>query len=246
MLRRDVLAALLLVLAVPPPAWADDSCPATEASVAVGSLPRVAAAIRAGRLVVLAIGSGTVLGPHGGMEGSFADFMVRRLRQRLPGVKVELSVQGRRGLTAEAMVPLLRQALATAAPALVLWQTGTVEALRRLPCEPFLRTLRAGAAAVRAAGADLLLVDPQWSRLLQEHAPVALYREVMRMAAVQEGAVLFDRTEVTRAWAASGALDLESAAAAARQRTASLLCACLGRALADGVLRGAGAGRGAT
>ena len=87
----------------------------------------------------------------------------------------------------------------------MVWQTGTVEAVRRLPPEEFARTLDAGAEAARAAGADLVLVDPQYSRMLQSHTTLAPYRETMQQAARRHAAVLFRRFDLIRQWVEAGA-----------------------------------------
>ncbi len=245
MLRQAVLAALL-VFALPgagPAGASEPDCPAATDIAApdatAGTLPRVAAALNAGGLDVLAIGSGTVLGARGRPEGSFPDHMAQDLRARLPGTEIRLTVQGERGLTAAAMLAILRKSLADQHFALVVWQTGTVEAVRKLPPEEFARTLDDGAEAVREAGANLILVDPQYSRMLETHADLPPYRAVMQQAAQRHHAVLFSRFDLIRQWVEAGDLDLESAAKADRPKMAALLNACLGQALARTVLRAA-------
>ena len=142
-------------------------------------------------------------------------------------------------MPATAMLAALRRDLAGGAYRLVLWQTGTAEAVRKVPPEEFAHTLDAGAEAVRAAGADLLLVDPQYSRMLQTHADLPPYQRAMQEAAARHRAVLFHRFDLGRQWAESGAFDLETAAVPDRPQMAAELNACLGQALAAAVLRAA-------
>jgi hypothetical protein len=245
MLRQAVLAVLLM-FALPcagPVSATEPDCPAATDIAApeatAGALPRVAAALNSRGLDVLAIGSGTVLGARGRPEGSFPDHMVHDLRAGLPGTEIGLTVQGERGMTAAAMLAILRKGLAGQHFALVVWQTGTVEAVRKLPLEEFARTLDDGAEAVRAAGADLILVDQQYSRMLQAHADLPPYRTAMQEAAQRHHAVLFSRFDLIRQWVEAGDLDLESAAKSDRPKMAARLNACLGQALAQTVLRGA-------
>lgn len=246
---RPIFAAVLpmVLLCAGPVASTVPGCPAAPETVAPdaipGALPRVTAALKAGRLNVLAIGSGTVLAARGRTEGSFSDRMVEQLRAASPGAEIHLTVQGERGMTAASMLALLRRQLAGKDFALVVWQTGTVEAAFRMPPEQFARTLDAGADAVRAAGADLLLVDPQYSRMLQAHTTLGPYRETMRQAARRHAAVLFSRFDLIRQWVEGGQLDLESAAKPEREKMAERLNACLGQALAQTVLRAAGLAR---
>jgi acyl-CoA thioesterase I len=246
MLRQALLAVLLMIgLPASGPAGASGpACPPVSniaaPGAAAGMLPGVAAGLKAGQLDVLAIGSGTVLGARGRAEGSFADRMAQELRAAAPGAAVRLTVQGERGMTAALMLATLRRDLAGRKYQLVVWQTGTVEAVRKLPPEEFARTLDDGAAAVSAAGAELVLVDPQFSRMLQNHANLAPYREAMQAVAERHHALLFRRFALVRHWAESGELDLEAAPGPDRVKTAALLNTCLGESLARVVLRAAG------
>jgi hypothetical protein len=143
-------------------------------------------------------------------------------------------------MTAALMATALRRALAGRKYQLVVWQTGTVEAVHKVPPEEFVRTLDEGAETVRAVGADLVLVDPQFSRMLQGHANLAPYLEAMQAVAKRQQALLFRRFDLVRHWVETGELDLESATKPDRVRTAALLNTCLGESLARTVLRGAG------
>ena len=143
-------------------------------------------------------------------------------------------------MTAAAMLAALHKGLDGRGISLVVWQTGTVEAMQKLPPEEFARTLDAGAEVVRAAGADLLLVDPRYSRLLQTHATLGPYRETMQQVAQRHAAVLFRRFDLIRQWVEAGQIDLESVAKSERPKMTERLNACLGQALAQTVLRAAG------
>jgi hypothetical protein len=224
-------------LAAPPACAAPVEEAAPEARA--GALPRVAVALQTHTLDVLAIGSGTMLGPRGRAEGSFADQMARDLRAALPGVEVRLVVEGERGMTASAMLAALERDGNRQHFDLVVWQTGTVEAVRKLPQDAFARTLDAGIVLARQRGADLVLVDPQFSRALQSNADVAPYRAVMQDAAQRNGVVLFHRFGLIRRWVDAGALDLEKAPRRDRSEAAAELNACLGSALANVVLHAA-------
>ena len=243
-MSKQAFLALLMVLSLSATGAAQamlPGCPAPPSMAgSAEALPRVAAALKHGQLDVLAIGSGTMLGSRGRPEGSFASSMAQDLRAAFPGTEIRLTVQGERGMTAAAMLATLRKDLETRRYALVLWQTGTVEAVRKLPTEDLARTLDAGAEAVRQAGADLLLIDPQYSRMLEANADLKPYRETMLQAAQRHGAVLFRRFDVIRSWAKAGQLDLESAAKPERMKIADQLNTCLGQALAQTVVAAAG------
>lgn len=259
---RVLLTLLLLGLAAPALAGpTPDRCAvADELVTAPAPLPHVAAAIAAKRLSVLVIGSATVFGPETVMQAgtvtnqafggprtqvpptaevpsgpsstAFPIRMADALRTERPGLDVQVTVRGARGMTAADMLALLRQELAQGRYQLVIWQTGTVEAVRSIPPGEFYQTLQDGAAAVGEAEADLVLVDQQYSRFLSANANLDPYAQGMQQIAAMPGAALFRRFDIMRAWANEGQIDLERTPKAERAAAVTTLHACLGRLLA--------------
>ena len=195
-----------------------------------------------GRLEVLALGSGSLLGLRGGLDGSVPEYMVESLRATAPGATVHLTLHGARAATAAEMLVAMRKELAAHPYQLVLWQTGTVEAVRKVPPAQFHDTLTEGAVAAAAAGADLVLIDVPFSRLLEDHSDLQPYRAVIQDLSGQGDVALFRRYDLMRHWAESGAIDVEAAARGERNRVAERLRACLGQALARLVLAARPAG----
>jgi acyl-CoA thioesterase I len=251
-MRRPCSAILLCILfAMPQPSWAgielDHVCNAQEEFFAAdASLAQFDAAVAAGGPVnVLAVGSATTVGSvmAGGVHsaaqgGAFPWHLVRTLHTALPSVDFRLTVRGGRGMTAEDMLPLIDGALKQQHYPLVLWQTGTVEAVRGLQPSGMLDILQTGAERVRDAGGDLVLIDPQFSRFLRANTDIDPYESVMQQVATMPGVALFRRFELMRAWANGGQIDLERTQAADRDKALDALNACLGKALARFVLSG--------
>lgn len=225
------------------------------------ALPHVAAALQPGHtLNVLAIGSATMFGPEaslapgtvtsqslGGInpasvpetqvftkeasERAFPRQMAKNLKALVPGADVQITVRGGRGLPATEMLALMQAELPLRPYQLVIWQTGTVEAVRNLPPSEFGQTLTEGLELTQAAKADLVLVDPQFSRFLQTNSNLDPYTQALQQVASLPGVVLFRRFDLTRTWANDGQIDLERASRGDRQRVIEALHACLGRHL---------------
>ena len=140
------------------------------------------------------------------------------------------------------MLPLIDAALKQQRYPLVLWQTGTVEAVRGLQPDGMLDVLHAGAERVRDAGGDLVLIDPQFSRFLRANTDLDPYENVMQQVATMPGVALFHRFDLMRAWANDGRIDLERTPKADRDKALEELNVCLGKALARFVLSGGGRG----
>jgi len=255
-MRRLVSAiplCVLLAFALPSFAGTEQSgaCDAPEEFVRTDEpLGRLAAAIAAGGAVdILAVGSATTVGsvtantPGATQGGAFPWRMVHALRTQVPTVDFRLTVRGGRGMTAEDMLPLIQAALKQQHYPLVLWQTGTVEAVRGLQPDGLLDVLHTGAEAVRAAGGDLVLIDPQFSRFLRANTDLDPYENVMQQVATMPGVALFRRFDLMRSWANDGRVDLERAPKADRDKALEQLNTCLGKALAQFVLSGADVGR---
>jgi acyl-CoA thioesterase-1 len=213
-----------------------------EFTDATTSLPSVAAALEpGGHLAILAVGSATVLGPDNATAGSaFPYQMADSLRAAHPGVEISVDVEGSKGMAAAEQLDHIRAALGRREYRLVLWQTGTVEAVHGMPTNEFAHILADGAGIIAAAGADLLLIDPQFSRFLQTNADVNPYEAAMQQASAMPGVLLFRRYELMRGWVADGRIDLEHATRANRLAMAETLHACLGQALATLVTSGVG------
>jgi acyl-CoA thioesterase I len=226
----------------------NDSCGAPEEFVtAEDKLAQFGQAVSSGGVVnVLAVGSATTVGSvtAAGLQsaaegGSFPWQMIRALHAALPSVKFHLTVRGGRGMTAEDMLPLIDAALKEEHYPLVLWQTGTVEAVRGLQPDGLLDILHTGADHVRDAGGDVVLIDSQFSRFLRANTDLDPYENVMQQVATIPGVVLFRRFDLMRAWANDGRLDLERTPKTDRDKALDELNGCLGRALARFVLSGA-------
>jgi hypothetical protein len=138
------------------------------------------------------------------------------------------------------MLPLLTEALGQQHFQLVLWQTGTVEAVRGLRPDSLQEVLADGAARIREQGGDLILIDPQFSRFLRANSNLDVYELVLQQVATMPGAVLFRRFDLMHAWVQEGVADLERASKPDRKKVLDQINTCLGDALARFILDGAG------
>jgi hypothetical protein len=117
---------------------------------------------------------------------------------------------------------------------LVVWQTGTVEAMRRLDPEEFRSQLDEGVETLHDGGSDVVLVNMQYSPRTESMIAVGPYADNMRWVAQQREVPLFDRLAIMRHWSDMGAFDLY---AATKDFTmARRVHDCIGRALAAQII----------
>ena len=243
--RLPILTAVVaaLLFTAPDARAASGACPVpADFASDVRPLPNAAKALDAGSLSILAIGSASVSGGSSlSAEKAWPARLQAALQARFPNSRIEVSVRGGRGVTVAEHLQLLRDTSPRAS--LVIWQAGTVEAARGLDPDDMSEALLLGMERLRAQGADVILMDPQFSRFLRANANIEPYRERMRMAAAAAGSPLFRRYDLMQHWIESGTVDLERAARNERVAVAEHLNDCLGRTLAALIVQGIAAAR---
>ena len=245
-----VVALLGIALAGPalaagPITFPEQCAPAPEETEpSADALPRVAAMLHAGAaLNVLVVGTAQDAehpAPTLGTSGvvGYPWRMAEAVEAAVPGLKMSLTVRGRHGATAGEMADLIRDEMGTGSYKLVLWQTGTVEAVRNISPDDFTQALVEGVDAATGKGADVVLIGPKYSRFLEAHAEVEPYERALEEVAGVADVALLPRYYLMRRWAEAGQLDLERADAAERRPTLEILHTCLGAYLARIVLAG--------
>jgi lysophospholipase L1-like esterase len=132
------------------------------------------------------------------------------LRERLPALTVNVSLEIQSKKTAEEVVAEVPKLVGARKPNLVIWQTGTVDAMRSIDPEEFRAAMDEGVAAMKAAGTDVILMNLQYSPRTETMISTAAYIDNMRVVAQQHDVPLFDRFAIMREWSESGDFDLFS------------------------------------
>ena len=103
--------------------------------------------------------------------------MEQALKERLPGNEIKVTAHVPSRQTTAEMAASLPKFLADDQPALVVWQAGTVDALRGVEPEDFRTSLDQGIDAITAAGAD---ADPDEHAIQPAHRIHAQRYRLMR------------------------------------------------------------------
>ena len=227
-----------LSTAVHAPARAEDapqSCEVPAYLLATEStLPKVADAVKSGHPVdILVVGSRSSTITASEQSGYPARFQAA-LKEKLPAVAVNLSVEIQAKKTAEEMAGGLVKLMEDKKPTLVIWQTGTVDAMRSIDPDDFRTAVNDGVAALQKAGADVVLVNLQYSPRTETMISVPPYLDNMRVVAQQHDVPLFDRFAIMHQWSDAGDFDLFTAVHGVE--LARRVHDCLGRALSKFVI----------
>ena len=231
--------ALLLGLSMVGPAHADPAKQACEVPAYLltseSSLPKVQAAVKPdGKLNILVIGSRSAVIGLSDQTAAFPSRLQAYLTEKLPGVAVNVALELQVKKTAEEMAPTLEKLVEDKKPDLVIWQTGTVDAMRQVDGEDFRNALDEGVAAMKKVGTDVILMNLQYSPRTESMISGSAYLDNMRVVAQQHDAPLFDRFAIMRQWNENGDFDLFSPAPG--MELAKRVHDCLGRALSSFVI----------
>jgi lysophospholipase L1-like esterase len=91
-------------------------------------------------------------------------------------------------------------------PDLVIWQTGSNDALRAVDLAHFVTTTRDGIAQMRAAGIDVMLMEPQLSGRLRQTEHADAFRDAVRALGKEMDVPVIRRYDLMQQWLASGVL----------------------------------------
>jgi hypothetical protein len=193
------------------------------------ALPKVGQAVKGGHpLDILVIGSrsSTITASE---ASAYPARLQAALKEKLPAVTVNLSVELQVKKTAEEAAGTFAKLMEVKKPTLVIWQTGTVDAMRSIDPDDFRAAVEQGVAALQNAGADVVLMNMQYSPRTETMISVPPYIDNMRVVAQSHDVPLFDRFAIMHQWNDTGDFDLFSATHGIE--LAKRVHDCLGRAL---------------
>lgn len=237
--RAALALALLLGLAAPARAAEAPACP-VPAPLALDhlSLPGAREDVRSNRtLVVVALGSAPTLGTAAdGAAFSYPSRLEAHLTEMLPGIAVNVINKGAARRSTRGMAEHLPGLLESSKARLVIWETGGRELARGMDVDSFAADLQNGLEAIHAAGADVIMLDMQYSPGMPHMVPVDSYRTAIHDAAANAGVPVLERYVLMEDWAQHG-LDLSAVAPAHRVAVARKLFDCLAVTLAEAIAR---------
>jgi lysophospholipase L1-like esterase len=209
----------------------------------VGSLPHVAGKLASGEPVeIIAFGSSSttswgVTSP----EFAYPNRLAAQLRRQYPTADIHVIVRGKGGEDAPEMMKRLQAQVIDMKPDLVIWQVGTNAVLRNLDPAETARLVEDGVERIQAVGADVVLVDPQYSPRVTEHAEGAskMVSLLGKVAEVRHIGI-FPRFEVMRDWHERQALPIDTFVIPDGLHMNDWGYACFAQLLGDDIIKSVG------
>ncbi len=209
----------------------------------MGSLPHVASKLASGQpVVIIAFGSSSTAG-YGvsSPEFTYPNRLAAQLHRKYPSADITVVNAGRGGEDAPEMMKRLQDAVIDKHPDLVIWQVGTNAVLRNLDPAETANQVAEGIGRIQEAGADLVLVDPQYSPRVTERAESAskMVRLLGRVAELRHVGI-FPRFEVMRDWHERQAIPIDAFVIADGLHMNDWGYACFAQLLGDDIIKSVG------
>ncbi|MGY8636095.1 SGNH/GDSL hydrolase family protein [Bradyrhizobium sp. 14AA] len=218
--------------------------PSKGGAKAMGTLPHVASKLVAGQpVLIVAFGSSSTAGfGASSPEFNYPNRLAAQLRRQYPTADITVVNAGVGGEDAPEMMKRLQKEVIDVHPDLVIWQVGTNAVLRNLDPGDTAKLVEDGITRIQAAGgADIVLVDPQYSPAVNQRAESAgkMVKLLGKVAELRHVGI-FPRFEVMRDWHETQAIPVESFVIADGLHMNDWGYACFAQLLGDDIIRSVG------
>jgi acyl-CoA thioesterase-1 len=131
---------------------------------------------------------------------SYPSRLLLELNRLLPDDSITVTNRGINGEEISQMLARLPEHVLQQDPDLVLWQLGTNAVLRDHPLAPPASLLRDGLRQLKAAQADVILIDPQFAPKVLAKPEIEQMINLIAAASQRERIDLFHRFSIMRHW----------------------------------------------
>jgi lysophospholipase L1-like esterase len=252
LLRRAGICAAVATVSLLALAPAKAQTPGSATLPAASSAPRAAECrvtadqvrfdvplVRTARLLasgtpikIVALGSSSTYGAGASTSAaSYPSRLAGELARHFPGHDITVVNRGVNGDTAADMLERLDTAVIAERPDLVLWQLGTNSVLRDKAVLPHATVLYEGLKRLKATGADVVLIDPQYAPKVISKPSCEGMVSLIATAAKAEHVGVFHRFELMQRWHKTEQLPFETFISADGLHMNDWSYACLAKAL---------------
>ena len=204
-------------------------------------LTRTARLLAAGLPIrIVAIGSSSTAGLGASSPNrSYPSRLAAELADRFPKHKITVLNRGVSGEDAREMLARFETTVIAERPDLVLWQVGTNTVLRDHPVAPTSSLIEQGIVQLKAAGADVILIDPQFAPKVIAKSALPHMISLLHSKAKQYNVNVFQRFAVMRHWRESQGIGFESFVSSDQLHMNDWSHACIAKLLSTAIAEAA-------
>ncbi|MGH9697183.1 MAG: SGNH/GDSL hydrolase family protein, partial [Bryobacteraceae bacterium] len=174
-------------------------------------------------------------------EFTYPNRLAAQLRRQYPNVEITVVNRGKGGEDAADMMKRLQAEVIDMKPDMVIWQVGTNAVLRNEDPAATAKLVEDGIMRIQAGGADLVLVDPQYSPRVNERGE-SVSRMVKLLGRVAElrHVGIFQRFQIMRDWHEKQAIPIDNFVIADGLHMSDWGYACFAQLLGDDIIKSVG------
>jgi acyl-CoA thioesterase I len=198
-------------------------------------LPHLAERLQANEPVkIVAIGGASTTGlAAGSSDLAYPHRLQEILARRYPGSPIAVVNRGVPRQTAQQMLERFPTDVIPEDPVLVIWETGTTDAVRGVGVDDFAASLQAGIDELKARGIDFILVDMQFSHSTATIIDFERYLNALHRAGDVNDIIVFPRFEMMRYWSEQNVFNFDAVGKDERASLAAKVYECIARKLAE-------------
>jgi len=185
------------------PANADPECSAPNGLMRLDrAISHTSARLAQGRsLKIVALGSSSTEGVGAtSRANSYPSRLEAELREQFPDMQIEVINRGVGGEDAREMLARLDRQVLAERPDLVLWQVGTNAIVDQEGVSEEAYLVRKGLTRLKAAGVDVILMDPQFSPAMMQRPNAAAMVRMLHNVAQANNVPVFRRYAIMSHW----------------------------------------------
>jgi acyl-CoA thioesterase I len=238
-MRPELVLAICLLAWMPSgiaPAWAGaTACSVPDELMQVDDkLPYLAERLRAGDPVkIVAIGGASTTGlAAGSSDLAYPHRLQEILARWYPSSPITVVNRGVPRQTAQQMLERFPTDVIPEDPVLVIWETGTTDAVRGVGVDDFTAALQSGIDQLKARSIDIMLVDMQFSHSTTAVIDFARYLNAIHRIGDVNDVNVFPRFEMMRYWSEQNVFNFDGVAKDERAGLAAKVYECIAGKLA--------------
>jgi len=215
-MKPIAVMALIFGLMLPFSAYAEIPAPSCDTPLDLirlaNPLSQVAQKLAAGApITIVAIGSSSTTGAGASSTAkNYPSQLAVELKRLFPTHSITVLNRGVNGEEVDDMLKRFNKDVLAAKPDLVLWQLGTNSVIRDQMFTDQGAAIRDGLNKIRAIGADVVLIDPQFAPKVIVKADAEHMVELIATTAKLENVDLFHRFDVMKRWREDDNMAFES------------------------------------
>jgi len=226
------------IMSLPSALGGDSRCdvPAELIRVEV-TLPHLRERLRAKDPVkIVAIGGASTTGAAAGSPDLAYPHRLQEILDRwYPDILITVINKGVPRQTAQQMLERFPSDVLAEDPILVIWETGTTDAVRGVEIDDFAAALQGGIDQLKARSIDIILIDMQFSRSTVTVIDFERYLSTLHRVGEVNELYVFPRFEMMRYWSEQNVFNFDGVAKDERASLAASVYECIAGNLAEAI-----------